>query len=228
MGHKNSSRRKSKFESSTPDLIRLSPRTKSQEALVDSIHHNPITIAHGPAGVGKTLIALHEAIHLFHKRKIDEVIFIKPIIDVSFSKGIGFLPGTLEEKIDPLLAPVKDNLEVFVSPGKANQMIRSKQVSFGMMETLRGRSLRNKFIILDEAQNTTNAGILTVISRMEESSYLVICGDTCQKDTKTSVENGLLDATRRLANMREVGIVEFTLEDIQRAGFLKNVIGRYN
>ena len=225
---KRNGRSKSKFQQSTPDIVRVYPRTNAQAELIDSIHTNSITIATGPAGVGKTLVALHEAVQLFHKRKISKILYIKPIVEAQFSKGIGFLPGTLEEKIDPMLAPVKDNLEVFVSPGRAQQMIANKDVEFGLLEYLRGRSLRDTFIILDEAQNTTPQGILTVISRMEESSYLVISGDPAQKDSKNNMMNGLTDAERRLGHLSEVGSVRFTTSDIQRASFLKNVIDAYD
>ena len=223
------SRRKAKFSQSTPDIIKLYPRTPNQERLVNSIHNNPITIASGPAGTGKTVMALHSAVQLFHKREVSKILYLKPNVDVAYDRGVGFLPGTIEEKLSPLLAPVRDNLEVFVSAGRANQMINNKDIDIQLMEYIRGRSLRDTFVILDEAQNTTAEGVLTVISRLEESSILVITGDSRQKDTKKGIQNGLLDAVNRLSRMPDiVGIIEFTKDDCQRSGYLKDVLEAYD
>lgn len=212
--------------SSTPEISRLYPRTESQGFLMDSIEQYPITIAAGAAGVGKTLIALHSAVWMLNNRGIDKILYLKPNVDFSGERGLGFLPGDLDEKIAPLLYPVLDNLEVFVTPGKRNYLLDKKQIECFLLEYLRGRSLRNTFVIFDEAQNTTKNGILTAISRLEDTSKLVICGDPTQQDTETR-DNGLADALKRLQGLEQVGIVKFNSDDIVRNSFLRNVIERF-
>lgn len=222
-------RRKQKFATQTPDIVRVFPKTDNQQLLMESIQDNPITIASGCAGTGKTLISLHEAVQMHHKRQVEKILYIKPNIQITYDKGVGFLPGTVEEKLDPLLAPIKDNLEVFCSKGKAKQMIDNKDIEVQLLEYIRGRSLRNTFVIVDETQNLASAGVLTVLSRAEKSTKVVLLGDPAQKDSYNKVDNGLVDAIRRLSRLEHiVGTILFTSDDIQRSPYLKEVIDAYS
>jgi phosphate starvation-inducible PhoH-like protein len=211
----------------TVQVTKLFPKTKNQERLIRSISQNHITIASGLAGCGKTLLALHEAVWLLEKGKIDQILYTKPTVNFHEQKGLGFLPGSVDEKVLPLLFPVLDNLDVFVQPGKVKYLLDKKQIQFQLLEYVRGRSLRNCFVICDEFQNVSKAGAITMISRIEESSKLVMVGDPMQSDIKLR-DNALSDAIFRLRGADSVGIVEFQRSDIVRSAFLADVIARYD
>lgn len=211
----------------TPEVITLFPRNENQEIMMELIREKPITIANGASGVGKSCIALHEAVHLMQKREIDKILYIKPNVDFGkYERGIGFLKGEMDEKLLPLLYPVIDNLSVFCTPGKAQYMLDKKQIEIGLLEYLRGRSLRRTFVLVDEVQNTTPHALLTVITRLGEGSKLVAIGDTMQCDIGLQ-NNALEDALTRLKGIPEVGIVEFSAADIVRNTYLHKIIHRY-
>lgn len=194
---------------------------------MESIRENPITVVNGASGVGKSCIALHEAVHMMQDREIDKILYIKPNVDFGrYERGIGFLKGEMDEKLQPLLYPVIDNLGVFCTPGKAQYMLDKKKIEVGLLEYLRGRSLRRTFVLLDECQNISPHGLLTVITRLGHDSKLVAIGDTMQCDIGLK-ENALSDAMVRLKGLPEVGIVEFKPEDIVRNGYLHKIIHRY-
>ena len=156
------SRNKAKTQNkSHTELVRLFAKTENQQRLIDSIAKYPITLCQGAAGVGKTLIALHEAYWLFDKGKISKILYVKPIVDFSEQKSLGFLPGTIDEKVAPLLYPVIDNLSVFMSDAKAKYVIDKKIIEFVPLEFLRGRSLRDTVVIGDEFQNANPHCFLT-------------------------------------------------------------------
>jgi phosphate starvation-inducible PhoH-like protein len=208
-------------------IQKLYPKTKNQDRLIGSIKQNHISIASGPAGVGKSLIALHEAIWLLEKGIIDKILYTKPTVNFLEQKGIGFIPGPIEEKLLPLMFPLLDNLEVFVSSGKIKYMLDKKQIEFQLLEYVRGRSLRNTFVICDEFQSVSPLGALTMISRIESTSKLVILGDPKQADIKLK-SNALEDSIYRLKGAQSTGIIQFSKEDIVRSSFLKDVISRYD
>jgi phosphate starvation-inducible PhoH-like protein len=208
-------------------IQRLQPKTLNQARLIRSIKQNHVTVAAAPAGCGKTLIALHEAVWMLDKGLIDQILYVKPIVDITDQRGLGFLPGDLDEKVLPLLAPLLDNLEVFVAPGKIQYLLAKETIKFQPLEYIRGRSLRNTFIVADEFQNATIHNALTVISRIEESSRIVMLGDPRQRDNRLTT-NALTDAMARLKGATSVGVVQFEKEDIVRNVFLKDVFDRYD
>jgi phosphate starvation-inducible PhoH-like protein len=195
--------------------------------LIKSIRANHVTVASAPAGCGKTLVALHEAAWMLEKGAIDQILYTKPIINFREQNGLGFLPGDLDEKVLPLLAPLLDNLEVFMKPGKIRYLLDKGKIKYQPMEHIRGRSLRHTFMIADEFQGISVHGAITVISRIEESSKLVMLGDSKQCDLLLPA-NALDDALTRLKGAQSVGIVEFTSNDIVRNAFLKDVLMRYD
>ena len=223
------SRSKNKeYVPSKPEIVPIHPKTYAQEELMESILSNPVTLASGMAGTGKTMVALYEGIKLLEMGKVDQILYTKPITDFRGEKGLGFLPGDEKEKTQAYLDSVRDNLGVFVTKGKAEYMLNKGQITFQPMEFIRGRSLRYKYVILDEAQNTTRHGVLTMLTRLEETSKIVVLGDPAQADVRHRGENdGLTDAISRLSGLSEVGIIKFSPSDIVRSGFLKNVINRY-
>ena len=228
MRQSRSQKRKNKsYTPAKPEIWEIHPKTENQALLSRSIHENMITIASGEAGVGKTLIALYEGAKSLSWNKYDQIIYIKSINDFKGQKSIGFLPGDLNEKIQPLLAPVRDNMRVFMHEGKAEEWLRKGKVEFQLVEYLRGRSFRDKYVILDEAQNFDKHGLLTVISRMEESSKLIILGDPMQSDIKNQSVDGLTDCINRMESASYVGYVPFTGKDCQRSIYAQDIHRRY-
>jgi phosphate starvation-inducible PhoH-like protein len=230
MSSKNNRRDRRKSESERTDqtqLIRLHPKTKNQSRLQESIRTNHVTIASGSAGVGKSLIAIHEAVWMLEKGQIDQILYTKPIVSFSKQKSLGFLPGDANEKTLPLLAPMMDNLEVFVSSGKIKYLVDKNKISFMPFEFIRGRSLRNCVILADEMQNASPHDMISIISRIEESSKIVVMGDPNQCDVDLR-PNALSDALNRLRGAQHLGIVQFTSNDIVRNAFLKDIFDRYS
>jgi phosphate starvation-inducible protein PhoH and related proteins len=215
------------YQNRTPEITRLFAKNNHQQDLINSINKNAITIAVAPAGCGKTLLALHEGVWMLEAGVIDKIIYVKPVVDFAGDKGIGFLPGTVDEKIAPLLLPVLDNISVFTSPGKARYLLDKKQIEYQLLEYVRGRSLRKTLVIADEMQNSNKHTALTLISRLENSSKLVMLGDPRQSDIGLK-DNAITDAKHRLKNLSDVGIIEFNTNDIVRSSFLKHIIARYD
>ncbi len=209
------------------DFYTLHPKNKNQSLLYEYIEEKKIILATGSAGTGKTLSCLYKAYELLQKGEFDQILYTRPIVDFRGEKGLGYLPGTIEEKVSPLLGAVKDNLSVFMSSGKAEYVLNKKIIDFAPLETLRGRSLRNTFMICDEFQNADNHAVLTTLSRMDATSKIAIIGDLKQKDRLDNSYDGLSEAVRRLGDLPFVGVVEFTNNDICRSGILKTIFSRY-
>lgn len=228
MRQQKSQKRKNKsYTPAKPEIGTVHCKTENQVLLTESIHKNLITIASGQAGVGKSLISLYEGAKSISWNRYDSIIYIKSINDFKGQKSLGFLPGSLDEKIQPLLAPVRDNMQVFMHEGKVEEWIRKGKVVFQPLEYIRGRSIRDCFVILDEAQNLDKHAILTVMSRMEESSKLVILGDPQQSDIKNQSKDGLTDCIERMQSASYVGYIEFTGEDCQRSRYAQDIHRRY-
>jgi phosphate starvation-inducible PhoH-like protein len=208
-------------------IQRIQPKTKNQARLIESIRDNHVTIAAAKSGCGKTLIALYEAVCMMEKGLIDQILYTKPIVEFREQRSLGFMPGDENEKTLPLLAPVFDNLEVFMSSGKSNYLIEKGKIKYQPLEFIRGRSLRNTVIIFDESQNASIHCALSIISRIEESSKVIMLGDPQQRDILLP-QNALSDALVRLRGAESVGVVEFTPKDIIRSAFLKEVLTRYD
>lgn len=201
------------------------PRGKAQQLFAESIQNNIITIGLGPAGTGKTLFALQEAL----KQGYRKIYYVRNncFTDGLGSKGRGELPGTIYEKALPLLGPVADNLFELVAEPKAKYMLEKGIIEPLYYEDLRGRSFKNCFIIADEAQNVASKGIKTLLTRLALGTKLVLIGDCAQKDTDRFIDDGLLDAKNRLDGLSFVGIVQFAKSDIQRNPIIQNILERY-
>ena len=216
--------------SSGMDLLSFKPATWRQEEMWNSFDTNTITIAHGHAGTGKTLVALWKGLQGVKDGKFDKVYYVRSDVGVEFQRGRGALPGDFSEKVRPLLGPVLDNLTVmYRSHGAADYIINKEIVTPILLEDIRGRSLNDAFVILDEAQNLLPAHCKTVLTRLGSGSKLAMIGDTRQTDLDVfDRNNGLLDATYRLRDLREVAIVRFEKEDIVRKTVIADVLDRYD
>jgi phosphate starvation-inducible PhoH-like protein len=204
--------------------------TWRQEELWNTFKRNTVTLAHGCAGTGKTLIALHYGLFGIAQGQFDKVYYVRSDVGVEFQRGRGALPGDLSEKIAPLIAPVLDNLPCIMrSHGAAEYLLNKKIIEPVLLEDIRGRSLNEAFIIVDEAQNFLPSHIKTCLSRVGKDSKICLIGDTKQTDLEVfRRENGLVDAIHRLRQLAEVGVVEFYKEDIVRNSVIAHVLDRYD
>ena len=211
------------------DVLPFLPKTDHQEDLWTSLNKNTVTIAIGPSGVGKTLVALWWGLNEIARGNLSKVYYVRSDVGCAHQRGRGALPGTLEEKMAPLVGPVFDNLAIMMkSHGASEYLVSKKIVEPMMLEDLRGRSFSNCLIIFDEAQNSMPENVKTVISRVGEDAKVIITGDTRQVDLEVFSRNsGLLDCYYRLANIRGVGRVQFDRSDIVRNGIIADILEAY-
>jgi phosphate starvation-inducible PhoH-like protein len=211
------------------DLMPFIPRTDRQEELWTCLNRNTVSIAVGPAGVGKTLVALHWGLSSIRVNQIDKIYYLRSDVGVMHQRGRGALPGTLEEKMAPLVGPVYDNLAVIMrSNGAAEYLVNKKIVEPILLEDVRGRSLSNCLLIFDEAQNSTVHNVKTVLTRVGENAKVIVTGDTKQVDLDVfNSDNGLLDAYHRLTGLSAVGRVRFTRDDVVRNSVIGEILSRY-
>jgi phosphate starvation-inducible PhoH-like protein len=204
--------------------------TWRQEDFWNTLKRNTVTLAHGSAGTGKTLIALHFGLSGVASGDFDKVYYVRSDVGVEYQRGRGALPGDMSEKIAPLIAPIFDNLPCIMrSQGAAEYLLNKKIIEPILLEDIRGRSLNEAFVIVDESQNFLPQQIKTCLSRVGKESKICLIGDTKQTDMEVfRRENGLVDAIHRLSNLAEVGIVEFTKEDIVRNSVIAHILDRYD
>jgi len=211
------------------DVLPFYSKNDHQEDLWSCLNKNTVTIAIGPSGVGKTLVALWWGLTEISKGNIGKIYYVRSDVGCSYQRGRGALPGTMEEKMAPLVGPVYDNLVVMMkSQGAAKYLVEKKIVEPLMLEDVRGRSLNECLIIFDEAQNALPENIKTVISRVGENSKVIITGDTRQIDLEVfKTDNGLLDSYHRLSNIKGVGTIKFDRGDIVRNGVIADILEAY-
>ncbi len=213
---------------SRPEIETVHPKTENQRIMMEAIVEKDIIIANGTAGSGKTFIALYQAVQMLEHNWMDTFLYIKPNVDFKGERGIGFLQGNTSEKMMPLFMPIMDNLK-FCTPGKRNELLAQNKLQIGLLEYLRGRSLKDTFVFFDEVQNTDVHAVKTVISRIEEGSKVVIAGDISQSDTGNS-DNGLKYCLDHLSGddlSDLVEIINFTQADNVRNPRLNRVLSKF-
>lgn len=218
------------YESRGMDILPVKFQTHRQEEFHRLIKTNTVTIAHGSAGTGKTLLALWTGLSLVAKGDFDKVVYVRSDVGVEFQRGRGALPGDMSEKIAPLLGPILDNIPVCCrSHGAASYLLDKGIVEPLLLEDIRGRSLNNSFVIVDEVQNFLPLHVKTCLTRVGQNSKMVLIGDTKQADMDVfRRENGLVDAIYRLRHLQDVGILEFHKEDIVRNSVIAHILDRYD
>ncbi len=209
----------------TPRKKAIAPRTLNQKKYVDFIYRKDIVIGVGPAGTGKTYLAMACAISLFQKKLFDRIILTRPAVEAG--ERLGFLPGDISQKINPYLRPLYDALYEMLEFEKAIKYIETDIIEVAPIAFMRGRSLNNSFIILDEAQNATNEQMKMVLTRIGSGSKIIINGDITQTDLPSGKDSGLITASRILKDIDGIEIVHFTGQDVQRHKLVQDIIKAY-
>ena len=216
----NNRNKKSKKEKKQSDVVHLEAKTENQKEYIRSIIENDIIFCTGPSGTGKSFIAAGIASEHLFKDKIETIVVTRPLICTG--RDIGHLPGEIEEKIKPYLAPMEENLKFFLGRDKFGLYFNYKRIKFEPLETMRGSTYHNAYMILDEAQNCTLEQIKMFITRMGENSKVIINGDTKQTDLYD--RSGLSYCLNKLSKVDGVGICKLDYNDIQRNGIIGKVL----
>lgn len=204
---------------------RIAPKNVAQREYMDAIDGYDMTFGIGPAGTGKTYLAMAMAVTAFLDKKVEKLILVRPAVEAG--EKLGFLPGTLQEKVDPYLRPLYDALHDMVSPEKVKSMMEKGVVEVAPIAFMRGRTLKNAFIIMDEAQNTSVEQMKMFLTRLGEGSKVVINGDTSQVDLPSHIRSGLLDALRVLKGVEGIHVHEFTDADVVRHALVQRIVTAY-
>lgn len=203
---------------------KLKPKTENQAKYIRSMIESDITICIGPAGTGKTTLSVGLACEQILEGKTNRIIITRPVVESG--KGLGFLPGTFQDKIHPYLVPVFEEMNMYLSSQVTERLVKEKHIEICPLEYMRGRNFHNSFIILDEAQNATYEQIKMLITRMGSKSKCVINGDIEQSDLPFNLRGGLEECWDRLDNLRGVGLVELERCDIIRNKIIARVLDR--
>ena len=203
----------------------IKPKTIGQKEYVDSISQNTVTIGVGPAGTGKTYLAVAAAVAAFRERKINRIILTRPAVEAG--ERLGFLPGDLQSKVDPYLRPLYDALFDMLGAETYQKYLERGNIEVAPLAYMRGRTLDDSFIILDEAQNTSCEQMKMFLTRMGFGSKMVITGDATQIDLPADKLSGLKQAMRVLKNVEGIGICELTDQDVVRHVMVQRIIKAY-
>jgi phosphate starvation-inducible PhoH-like protein len=203
----------------------VSPKTLGQKKYLDAIRQHDVTFGIGPAGTGKTYLAMAMAVSALKEEKTSRIILTRPAVEAG--EALGFLPGDLYEKITPYLRPLYDALQDMLPADEIQKYMERNVIEIAPLAYMRGRTLNNAFIILDEAQNATGEQMFMFLTRLGLNSKAVITGDETQVDLPTQKRSGLVEAHRALRGTEGIGIVEFTRRDVVRHPLVQRIIAAY-
>jgi len=203
----------------------IKAKTFNQRNMVDAIEKNDVVFAIGPAGTGKTYTSVALAVKYLKEKKVKRIILIRPAIEVG--ENLGFLPGDLKEKLDPYMQPIYDALFDMIPFGKLNEYIDDGTIQISPLAFMRGRTLDNAFVILDEGQNTTNHQMKMFLTRMGQSAKFMITGDLTQIDLQDNKKSGLLNAKKILKDIKNISFINLDEKDIIRHKLVKQIINAY-
>ena len=201
------------------------PRSKKQKEYVRSLKTNQITISLGPAGTGKTYLAVAVALTMLLEKKVERIILSRPAVEAG--EKLGFLPGDMKDKIDPYLRPLYDSLYDLLDYDRIQRKIESGAIEIAPLAFMRGRTLKNSFAILDEAQNATETQIKMFLTRIGENSKLVVNGDPSQVDLPNKNQSGLIKSQVILKSIKEISVINFDHQDVMRHPLVTKIIEAY-
>lgn len=204
----------------------IGPRTNGQALYLESVINNDIVFGIGPAGTGKTFLSMALALSSLEKKEVDRIILCRPAVEAG--ENLGFLPGDLKEKVDPYLSPLYDALNAMLPKNRLKVLIENKSIEIVPLAYMRGRTLDNSFMILDEAQNSTIMQMKMFLTRLGIGSKAIINGDVTQIDLDVNKHSGLIQAAKILQNVSGIGFTYFDESDIVRHPLVKKIIGAYD
>lgn len=202
------------------------PKTAGQYEFVKAMNREPVVFAIGPAGTGKTYLAVIKAVSMLKKGEVRRIVLTRPAVEAG--ENLGFLPGDLKEKVDPYLTPLYDALHDMLGLEQTERLIEKGTIEIAPLAYMRGRTLDDSFVILDEAQNTTSAQMKMFLTRLGFHSSMVITGDVTQIDLKSGVRSGLIEASRLLRGIPGIRIVELSGDDVVRHPLVQRIIEAYS
>jgi phosphate starvation-inducible PhoH-like protein len=203
----------------------VEPRTAAQKAYVQALFKNELSFGIGPAGTGKTYLAVAVAVSMFITGRVDKIILSRPAVEAG--ERLGFLPGDMKEKVDPYMQPLYDALNDFLPAKQMAKLMDDKAIEIAPLAFMRGRTLANAFVVLDEAQNATSMQMKMFLTRLGEGSRMVITGDRTQIDLPRGVQSGLADAERLLGAIPKISFNYFTSKDVVRHPLVAAIIDAY-
>jgi phosphate starvation-inducible PhoH-like protein len=206
--------------------VRVAPKTAGQRAYVQAIRENTVTFGIGPAGTGKTFLAVALAASALAERRVQRILLTRPAVEAG--ERLGFLPGDLMAKVDPYLRPLFDALHDMLGAEKVASYLEKGQIEVAPLAFMRGRTLNDSFIIVDEAQNTTREQMKMVLTRLGFGSRMVITGDTTQIDLPRGTRSGLISAARILEGVDDIGMITFDSQDVIRHRLVKKIVDAYD
>jgi phosphate starvation-inducible PhoH-like protein len=201
------------------------PRTVNQAAYVSSIFNNPVTFGIGPAGTGKTFLAVAAAVQMFNRGETEKIILTRPAVEAG--ESLGYLPGDFMQKINPYLRPLYDALFELQPQHKIAQLIERGSIEIAPLAYMRGRTLNNAIVILDEGQNTTIAQMKMFLTRLGRGSRIIVSGDVTQIDLQKNSHSGLLDAKKILHGIPGISFIRFDKGDISRHPVVEKIVEAY-
>lgn len=203
----------------------IAGRTPNQQLLVDTFSKNDLTFALGPAGTGKTYVAIALAVRALKNKEVRKIILSRPAVEAG--EKLGFLPGDMKDKIDPYLQPLYDALEDMIPAVKLKEYLETNVIQIAPLAFMRGRTLNDAVIVLDEAQNTTTHQIKMFLTRLGMNAKMIVTGDATQIDLPRSVNSGLIQALKILKGVKGIGLVEFGKKDIVRHALVQRIVEAY-
>jgi phosphate starvation-inducible PhoH-like protein len=201
-------------------------RTAAQGAYMRALKRYSLVFGSGPAGTGKTWLAVAQAVQMFERKEVDRIILSRPAVEAG--ERLGFLPGDMREKVDPYLRPIYDALYDLMDPRIVERALEDGEIEIAPLAFMRGRTLANACVILDEAQNTTSMQMKMFLTRLGENSRMIVTGDPSQVDLPAGQISGLAEATRLLANVEGIGHAGFTAEDVVRHELVGRIVAAYD
>ena len=209
----------------TPKL-KVFPKTPQQKKYIELIKTKNMVFCSGPAGTGKTFLAVAAAVSALKKKEVDRIILSRPAVEAG--EKIGFLPGDMKEKLDPYFRPIYDSLQAMLDADRLKHHLETGTIEIAPLAFMRGRTLANAYVILDEAQNTTVGQMKMFLTRLGDNSHMIITGDPTQNDLMKHEKSGFEDAMKRLQNISKIGFIPLTSADIVRHPLVADIIEAYS